>query len=257
LISADYYKRLCDFEVSSPLATTQVEIECCNKVYVNSSHSEHFFQDLITAGSNQFIDATFIVHGGDETISIGTARELASKGYKIKSVNWLGDPALVTPLPIGIPTRERLSGISLKDYTHYLSMFQSLSKKSSNRDVYLYANFDITTNLPLRKSALLASLHMREAYVPLGRVDVFENLEILNRSKFVLSPPGAGPDCFRTWESIYLGAVPIVLRSYWPFRHLDLPVLIVDSFEHLEQEITNYEIKMKNRNGNWEDLFRL
>ena len=30
---------------------------------------------------------------------------------------------------------------------------------------------------------------------------------------FVLSPPGAGPDCHRHWESILLGSIPIVLKS--------------------------------------------
>lgn len=30
---------------------------------------------------------------------------------------------------------------------------------------------------------------------------------------FVLSPPGAGPDCHRHWESIHLGSIPIVLKS--------------------------------------------
>ena len=34
-----------------------------------------------------------------------------------------------------------------------------------------------------------------------------------NRSKFVLSPPGNGFDCHRTYESILLGAVPIVVRD--------------------------------------------
>jgi len=30
---------------------------------------------------------------------------------------------------------------------------------------------------------------------------------------FVISPPGAGPDCHRHWESILLGSIPIVIKS--------------------------------------------
>jgi hypothetical protein len=54
---------------------------------------------------------------------------------------------------------------------------------------------------------------------------------LVERSKFVVSPPGNGYDCHRTWEAIYLGAVPIVLKEYWPFQKYRLPVLVVDTWE--------------------------
>ena len=44
-----------------------------------------------------------------------------------------------------------------------------------------------------------------------GEADLHAYRQLLLRSKYVLSPPGNGPDCHRTWESIYLGAIPIVL----------------------------------------------
>jgi hypothetical protein len=31
--------------------------------------------------------------------------------------------------------------------------------------------------------------------------------------RFVVSPPGNGIDCHRTWESLYLGSIPIVKAS--------------------------------------------
>jgi len=50
----------------------------------------------------------------------------------------------------------------------------------------------------------------------------------------VMSPPGNGPDCYRTWEAIYLGAVPIVLRSTLAVSlAADLPIWVVDSWEEV------------------------
>jgi hypothetical protein len=59
-----------------------------------------------------------------------------------------------------------------------------------------------------------------------------EYRDVLRQTCFVISPPGNGPDCHRTWESIYMGAVPVVLkehlgRSLWE----GMPILAVDTFE--------------------------
>jgi hypothetical protein len=38
-------------------------------------------------------------------------------------------------------------------------------------------------------------------------------LDDMARCRWVLSPPGNGVDCHRTWEALYLGVTPIVLRT--------------------------------------------
>jgi hypothetical protein len=63
-------------------------------------------------------------------------------------------------------------------------------------------------------------------------------LEVRN-SLFVLSPPGNGNDCHPTWEAIYLGAVPVILKGFlaeslWGY----LPILTVNDYsEVLDLEI--------------------
>ena len=47
---------------------------------------------------------------------------------------------------------------------------------------------------------------------------------------YVLSPPGAGPDCHRHWESILLGSIPIVLKRTSTDILEDLPCLRVDNW---------------------------
>jgi hypothetical protein len=68
---------------------------------------------------------------------------------------------------------------------------------------------------------------------------------MLSNSQFVLSPPGNGADCHRTWEAIYLGAIPIVHKDFWPFNNLELPVLVIDdwfSVPEMIQRVINFSV---------------
>lgn len=56
------------------------------------------------------------------------------------------------------------------------------------------------------------------------------------RHRFVLSPEGHGADCYRTWEALYLGAVPIVMRSRPMSAFADLPILFTDDYGELSEE---------------------
>lgn len=64
---------------------------------------------------------------------------------------------------------------------------------------------------------------------------------------FVLSPPGAGPDCHRHWEAILLGSIPIVLKS--PVTKIldGLPCLQVDNWDEVTPERLNEELPRLNR----------
>jgi len=226
-------------------------------IYVKSNLVHQFFEALLLENYRPNPEEIFISHGDDPAISPSRAQVLSMTGFKIMAVNWLGDQSLIQSLPIGIPTLDRLGGVKRADFDEYLTTYEVLLKKDIDRDIHLYSNFDITTNLPLRKNALLASLRTQNSFMPLGRIGIKDNLEILRRSKYVLSPPGAGPDCFRTWEAMYLGAIPIVLRSHWPFGHLDLPVMVIDGFDDLEQKIADFENQGHVRNESWENYFLL
>jgi hypothetical protein len=53
---------------------------------------------------------------------------------------------------------------------------------------------------------------------------------------FVLSPPGAGIDCHRTWEAIHIGCIPIVLSSNLNELYEDLPIVILESWDEINEE---------------------
>ena len=84
-----------------------------------------------------------------------------------------------------------------------------------------------------------------------GGKDYYNNLM---RSFFVVSPEGAGLDCYRSYESILFGSVPIMRKTGIEEIFEELPVHYVDSYEEVRnltfmrekfQEIYSKEKKYK------------
>ena len=76
-------------------------------------------------------------------------------------------------------------------------------------------------------------------------------LESWNRQiefAFVVSPPGEGLDCHRTWEALCLGCIPIMISTPLDDMFEGLPVLIVKAWSDVTRELLNrtlaeYELK--------------
>ena len=60
--------------------------------------------------------------------------------------------------------------------------------------------------------------------------------EDLRNAEFVISPKGVNPDCYRTWEALYAGSIPIVERTGMEEIFDDLPVIIIDNYAELSPE---------------------
>ncbi len=60
---------------------------------------------------------------------------------------------------------------------------------------------------------------------------------------FVASPFGDGPDCHRTWEALILGCIPIIKSSGMNPLFKDLPVLLVEKWSDVTQELLDKTIE--------------
>jgi hypothetical protein len=63
--------------------------------------------------------------------------------------------------------------------------------------------------------------------------------------KFVLSPEGLGADCYRHWESLYLGTIPIVRSDPTMKSFSELPILFTEDYseisdQYLEEQWARY-----------------
>ena len=70
-----------------------------------------------------------------------------------------------------------------------------------------------------------------------------EYLEDLAQSKFVLSPAGTGLDCYRVWEAILVGCIPIIKSSSLDSLYVDLPVLIIDDWNQINENFLEYNYR--------------
>jgi hypothetical protein len=96
----------------------------------------------------------------------------------------------------------------------------------------VYINFEVETNRKARSEALDWSLSLSN--VTRTKPTSFEAyLQEMGNAKFVVSPPGNGLDCHRTWEAMLMGAIPIVLRSRLGSLFSNESVLIVDDWNQL------------------------
>jgi hypothetical protein len=92
--------------------------------------------------------------------------------------------------------------------------------------------------------------------IPTDLVKWEDYITELANHKFCLSLPGKGMDCYRTWEALTFGVIPIVIRT----QHMDsiynqLPVLIIDDInviteEFLESQFDNLTENIKQYNFN-------
>jgi hypothetical protein len=63
-------------------------------------------------------------------------------------------------------------------------------------------------------------------------------LEMMNY-KFCLSLPGKGLDCYRTWEALSVGVIPVVFSTNLDVLYENLPVLIVNDFSIVTEKFLN------------------
>lgn len=61
--------------------------------------------------------------------------------------------------------------------------------------------------------------------------------------KFTLSPRGYGPDSYRNYEAMLVGSIPIVHTSQLDPLYADLPVVIVQDWEEINEEFLEQKYK--------------
>ncbi len=133
------------------------------------------------------------------------------------------------PIPIGVhqkPSNYRKRG-KLDSY------FKRL-RTTTEKKYWLYLNF-ADVGKPERQ--MLRKRFLKEPYAKRGKRQEFRDyLWQTAESYFVLSPMGLGPDCYRTWEAMLCGSIPVVRRSHLDPMYEGLPVLIVDDWKQITEE---------------------
>lgn len=196
------------------------------RIFVHSDYLDRFIKRFHPHIQNPYY---LITHNSDRPVPGKHVALLKDP----KILAWYGqnrDHNDIIPLPIGIANSQYIHG--------NVNLIRYISELSLSKDILLYMNFLVRNNTEKRKEAFEAFIDKPYChYVPFG--DLAVNYLNVRRSKFVVSPEGNGLDCHRTWEALIMGAIPIVKTSYLDPLFKDLPVLIVNEWSDVTEELLN------------------
>lgn len=164
------------------------------------------------------------------------------------SQNWNPGHPKVTTLPIGLDYH------TLAAHQHHswgpqtpplnqerlLKAVASKAKHFSEREIKCYASFHFawkSRRYGLERRAAIAKVPEELVFYEPQKVVRLRSWSNQARYAFVLSPPGGGLDCHRTWEALALGCIPILKRSSIAPLFEGLPVLFVDDWDELTKDL--------------------
>jgi len=177
---------------------------------------------LIKRYINLINNNILIIHNGDDAPDMNLRKLLNHNLIKLYSTNIIKVFDNETCIPIGLENAKlKKSG----SFNYYFNLNNNNIKKSE----LVFASFNVGTNTSERLPLLnLCKYYDIENEYGLSLLNYRKRL--LN-AKFILSPPGNGIDCHRTWEAIYHKSVPVILRKYCLFNEHSLPILVVKKYE--------------------------
>lgn len=226
-ISGDTFRLLAQHILDMDSTIEPAKVRDGDIVFVQSFQTMEYFKTI-----HPYITAKYILitHNGDENITSKHATNIDDRIQHWFAQNCLIDHPKITPLPIGVENKWYFQhGIP--------KYFDSLRSNPQDKKFRMLYKFSVSTNPSARGNALqiLENHPLTETFNDWR--EPYAYLSTLQKYAFVVSPPGNGEDCIRTWEAMYLGTIPIVQRSVDTayFDSLELPILLVDNYQELNQ----------------------
>ena len=147
------------------------------------------------------------------------------------------DPKLI-PIPIGITNYTQESHLH-PIYGNLQIMAQAAAEPRPILQKILYVNFAPDT-YAVERRPLLERLSRGEnsSWVTIGKIENsmegrMQFLRDIRAHEFVACPRGNGIDTHRTWETLYMGSIPVVQRCTAMNAYADLPICFIDDWSEV------------------------
>ncbi len=203
-------------------------------VFVQIASLGAFLENIHPNIPNPYI---LITHNGDDIVD----QRYLSFLLDPKIIRWYSqnvdiDHEKIVPIPIGIENRFWYFKRTDDD-----NLIAQINVKNVTRNALTYLNITPGT-FQEERQYVLDFFQNRPFVNQLQSRDYKDYLLDLKSHTFCLSPSGNGLDCHRTWESLYLGCIPIVRPFVKPTMKLavgndsmykDLPVIVVDHWSEV------------------------
>jgi len=188
------------------------------------SYLEYFFKNIHPHITKKYI---LVTHNSDNSIPGPFETYLKSNTL----VAWFGQNvskkvAKLYPIPIGLANASLVTG--------NIRIVKEIMALPIEKNKLLYLNFGTVTNH--QREHVVTHFTDKEFCTKVPRKPFKEYFRNLAESQFVISPNGHGIDCFRTWEALLCGSIPIVEKSGINDLFTNLPVIIVENWDEVTEE---------------------
>lgn len=166
-----------------------------------------------------------IMSHGDFLPALSLLSRIGEISERVFAINLPVETDKIRAIPLGL---ENFSWNRNGRLADFLSQSQHLARNEKLQDVF--ASFAVKNNPKVREPVVDALKDSSFGWSE-KRLSPEEYRARVRESKFVISPPGRGLDCHRTWEAVYLGAVPVVQQGSLATGLVDnLPILAVADY---------------------------
>ena len=220
MISGKYYADKCKWVECSRYPDrprySKLHARTGDWVFINGDHVFAFAASMPRIMPKKH---SFVVHNSDQSFDSRKLAALLPFALSIHAANTTVVHPILTTIPLGFPDRA-------------VPFTMSYIRPNLERDIDIYANFTISTNMGKRNECLAAFAGDPRVVIHTG-LDRREYYEDLCRSKYVLCPEGTGIDTHRFYEAVFCGATPVVLRNSLSDLYSRYPVKIIDKWSDL------------------------
>ena len=257
LISGDTYRSVCHwvFDETTHSDWDASQVQAGHMIFVKTEMLDAFFTRLhplilrpyvlISSNSDDPSPGPYVERLNDTTLSAWFGQNGDAEHPKFY------------PLPIGFPNQRW-------DHGNLTTLLEEATQSQVvQASKLLYVNLDIATN-PRRQGIIdhLKAWQIVDTLFFAERRSHQQYLKDVKESMFVLSPPGNGLDCHRTWEAIFMGSIPVVASHSFDESSASSPVLVVKDFWQIQasQLLTYKHPSFKSRGvfaNYWFKLFKV
>ena len=244
VITGDTFRAACDFIFDETrLSLDTHEVKPGDTIFVGMRYINYFFNKvfphiekpfiLVTANGNGTIDQRYLQYVQNPKLYAWFGRNITLKHPKI------------CLFPLGSEWYSTERHPTSKMY------LEQLTRESYFREKEQYAYLAMPEVRPrgVRKETHPSRINIRKYFQSQPWCSMVlepnfdEFMRRMSEARFAPSPRGLNIDCYRTWEALWAGSIPVVESHGIDDVYKDLPVIVVKDLTKVTQEFLDQEFK--------------
>lgn len=236
ILNAANYESLCDYSIIPPeckLFTSEILTRDAI-IFCKTDFIGYLFENIKYSKYNYVL----ITHHSDYSIDEHIFSFKPDCIKKWFAINPVYNNENLIAIPLGLKTHKGIYVEKVNNEPHYKIEWMSEeidNLKLVQKEDIIYCNWGNTNP---DRNLIINKLNLNNINYKLENNLSFQQyITNMSKYKFVISPPGNGIDCHRTWESLYLGCIPIVIKHKLYDNWLELPILQVNDYSEITNEL--------------------